>query len=73
MKVHSGKRKERRRQKTTEQVLYLSHIPRADFSTEFPEKGGIPLPKESTKELSNVKYSKALANSLQVQSQTFGS
>lgn len=48
-------KRERLSMKTTEQVLYLSHVPRADFSTEFPEKGGIPLPKESTKELSNFK------------------
>lgn len=40
-------------------------LPRADLSTELQEKGGVTTPTESTKELSNFRYSRALENSLE--------
>ena len=40
-------------------------LPRADLSTELLEKGGVTIPTESTKELSNFRYSRALENSLE--------
>lgn len=59
--------------KTAKMPDNSSHLPRADLKTEFPVKGGVPLPKESTKELSNFRYSKALENSLKstITKQTF--